>query len=61
MNYDINRYPAISGRIIGEDGKVYNLVDLLKGIADSNGGSFVPEPIIQNVVPETDGATVKLE
>ena len=61
MEYDINRYPAISGRIIGEDGKVYNLVDLLKGIADSNGGGFVPEPIIQNVAPETDGATVKLE
>lgn len=30
MAYDIEKYPARSGRVIGEDGKLYNIVDLLK-------------------------------
>ena len=33
MKYDIERYPAQSGSLIGEDGEIYNLVDLLKDIA----------------------------
>lgn len=31
MPEDINRYAPRSGRVIGEDGKVYNIVDLLGG------------------------------
>ena len=30
MAYDIEKYPARSGRVIGEDGKLYNIVDLLQ-------------------------------
>ena len=30
MVYDIEKYPARSGRVIGEDGKLYNIVDLLQ-------------------------------
>lgn len=31
MSYDIDKYPAQSGRVIGEDGETYNLVDLMQG------------------------------
>lgn len=33
MAYDIEKYPAQSGRVIGEDGQLYNIVELLQ-----NGG-----------------------
>lgn len=31
MTYEINKYPAKSGRVIGEDGETHNLVDLMQG------------------------------
>lgn len=31
MAYDIDKYPAESGRVIGEDGETHNLVDLMQG------------------------------
>lgn len=40
MAYDIDRYPARSGRIIGEDGQLYNLVDLLQNAGGGGGGSM---------------------
>lgn len=48
--YEIERYPAKSGRVIGEDGKVYNLVDLLKSMG---GGSMDPNEYYTKT--ETDG------
>lgn len=39
MNYDIERYPARSGRVIGEDGKTYNLVDLFNNGGGQDGKS----------------------
>jgi len=36
MAYDIEKYPAQSGRVIGEDGQLYNIVELLQ-----NGGGGV--------------------
>jgi hypothetical protein len=33
---DINTFPPMSGRILGEDGQTHNLVDLLTAIADSD-------------------------
>src|SRR5690606_21402532 len=30
MAYDIEKYPARSGRVIGEDGQLYNIVELLQ-------------------------------
>jgi len=41
MAYDIERYPARSGRIIGEDGQVYNLVDLLQNAGGGGGMEFL--------------------
>lgn len=38
--YDMTNVPANSGRILGEDGKVYNLVDLLQNVG---GGGMDPE------------------
>lgn len=61
MKYDINRFPAMSGRIIGEDGQVYNLVDLLKDIANGTSDAKPIEPTVSNVTPTTDGASVNLE
>lgn len=40
MPYDMKNVPAQSGRILGEDGEVYNLVDLLKNVG---GGGMDPE------------------
>jgi len=40
MKYDMSRARATSGRILGEDGEVYNLVDLLKNVG---GGGMDPE------------------
>lgn len=34
--YDMTNVPAKSGRILGEDGKVYNLVDLLQEMGGGN-------------------------
>src|SRR5690606_36986173 len=36
----IDRYPARSGRIIGEDGQLYNLVDLLQNAGGGGGGGM---------------------
>lgn len=47
MAYDIDRYPARSGRVIGEDGKVYNLVDLLQGVG---GGEVLWEDILNTTI-----------
>lgn len=38
---DINSYSPQSGRIIGEDGKTYNLVDLLKNVGGGNSMEFL--------------------
>lgn len=40
MAYNIDRYPARSGRIIGEDGQLYNLVDLLQNAGGGGGGGM---------------------
>src|SRR5690606_924558 len=37
MAYDIDRYPAASGRLIAEDGQIYNLLELLQN-AGAGGG-----------------------
>lgn len=44
---DINQYAPRSGRVIGEDGKVYNIVDLLKN-AGGGGGDMQKEIYDQN-------------
>lgn len=44
---DINQYAPRSGRIIGEDGKVYNLVDLLQNVG-GGGGDMKKEVYDQN-------------
>lgn len=61
MKYDINRFPAMSGRIIGEDGEIYNLVDLLKDIANGTSNAKPVEPTVTEVTPTTDGAAIKFE
>lgn len=38
---DINSYAIQSGRILGEDGQVYNLVTLLKNIGGGGGMNFL--------------------
>ena len=45
---DINSYAPQSGRIIGEDGKIYNLVDLLQSV----GGSASMEFLFGSTAPE---------
>lgn len=35
--YDMTHVAANSGRFLGEDGKVYNIVDLLQNIGGGNG------------------------
>lgn len=60
MEYDINRFPAQSGRIIGEDGKIYNLVDLLKDIANGTSNAKPVTPNVVSVTPTTGGANVEL-
>lgn len=42
MPYNIDDYPARGGRVIGEDGQVYNLVDLLQS-AGGGGGDMKKE------------------
>ena len=40
--YDINSYKPMSGRVLGEDGRAYNLVDLLQNaMTGGNAGSFL--------------------
>lgn len=48
MNYNPERYPAQAMRLIGEDGKVYNLVDLLQGGASGNDGKSAYEVAVDN-------------
>lgn len=60
MDYDINRFPAQSGRIIGEDGKIYNLVDLLQDIARGTSNAKPITPTVESVTPTTDGANIEL-
>src|SRR5690554_1709439 len=51
---NINSYTPRSGRIIGEDGKIYNLVDLFQGM----GGGTSMEFLFGSIVPEdTAGKT----
>ena len=40
MSYNPDAYPARSGRLIGEDGEIYNLVDLLQNIGSGGGASM---------------------
>lgn len=40
MTYNPNNYPARSGRLIGEDGEIYNLVDLLQNSGSGGGASM---------------------
>ena len=44
---DINQYAPRSGRVIGEDGKIYNIVDLLKNVG-GGGGDMQKEVYDQN-------------
>lgn len=46
---NINSYAPQSGRIIGEDGKIYNLVDLLQGM----GGGASMEFLFGSTAPES--------
>lgn len=39
MSFNLNRYSAKAVRLVGEDGKLYNLVDLLKGSGGADGKS----------------------
>lgn len=39
MANDINKMAAQSGRIVGEDGKTYNMVDLIQSSGGGNGAS----------------------
>lgn len=57
---DINSYTPQSGRVIGEDGKTYNLVDLLKGISGSGSGEVSVQnwPTNQNVTVQNQPKTV---
>ena len=51
---NINSYTPRSGRIIGEDGEIYNLVDLFQGM----GGGTSMEFLFGSIAPEdTDGKT----
>lgn len=50
MAYDMKNVAAQSGRILGEDGEVYNLVDLLR---NSGGGNMDPNDFYTK--EETDG------
>lgn len=50
MAYDMKNVAANSGRILGEDGEVYNLVDLLQSVG---GGSMDPNNFYTK--EETDG------
>ena len=45
---NINSYAPRSGRIIGEDGKIYNLVDLFQGM----GGGTSMEFLFGSIAPE---------
>lgn len=36
--YDMSNVPAQSGRFLGEDGKVYNIVDLLQDVGTGGNG-----------------------
>ncbi|MFS8580769.1 MAG: hypothetical protein LOD88_12175 [Novibacillus thermophilus] len=40
MAYDIEKYPARSGRVIGEDGQLYNIVELLQSGGSGGGASM---------------------
>lgn len=48
MEYDIDRYPARSGRVIGEDGKIYNLVDLFQSGGGGQDGKSAYEIAVNN-------------
>lgn len=48
MAFDINRYDAKAVRLVGEDGKLYNLVDLLKGGASGSDGKSAYEIAVDN-------------
>lgn len=52
---DINDYAPQSGRIIGEDGKIYNLVDLLKSTG-GGGGDMLKEVYDTNDDGKVDAA-----
>lgn len=55
MAYDIDLYPSQSGRIIGEDGETYNLVDLLKN-SGGGGGDMLKETYDTNNNGKVDTA-----
>lgn len=48
---NINQYSPQSGRVIGEDGQIYNIVDLLQNI--SGGGGSGMEFHFGNTAPDT--------
>ncbi|WP_209300580.1 hypothetical protein [Lentibacillus salicampi] len=52
---DINQYSPQSGRVIGEDGQVYNVVDLLQN-AGGGGGDMLKETYDTNDNGKVDSA-----
>ena len=49
MPYNIEDYPARGGRVIGEDGEVYNIVDLLR---NAGGGGSAMEFLFGGGAPD---------
>lgn len=39
--YDIDDFSVRSGRVLGEDGLIYNIVDLIQGIGGGSGDGII--------------------
>lgn len=48
MAFNPERYSAKTVRLVGEDGKLYNLVDLLKGGSSGSDGKSAYEIAVEN-------------
>ena len=54
--YDIESYSPRSGRVIGEDGELYNLVDLLGGGNTGKGEGFASQTALDNEIANREKA-----